>query len=101
MEKILNLFKNWTKDNLFDLFWSGAVCAIITIPFLLCELVTVTWSMALYPIAGLVMALMISIFKQLVLTESFDVKGIIASLCGSLLIELSTIFGIAMYMIGI
>lgn len=56
--------------------------------------------MALYPIAGLVMALMISIFKQLVFTESFDVKGIIASLCGSLLIELSTIFGIVMYMIG-
>ena len=55
--------------------------------------------MALYPIAGLVMALMISIFKQLVLTESFDVKGIIASLCGSLLIELSTIFGIVMYML--
>ena len=42
MEKILNLFKNWTKDNLFDLFWSGVVCAIITIPFILCELVTVT-----------------------------------------------------------
>ena len=56
--------------------------------------------MALYPIAGLVMVLMISIFKQLVLTESFDVKGIIASLCGSLLIELSTIFGIVMYMLG-
>ena len=56
--------------------------------------------MALYPIAGLVMALMISIFKQLVLTESFDAKGIIASLCGSLLIELSTIFGIVMYMLG-
>ena len=56
--------------------------------------------MALYPIAGLVMVLMISIFKQLVLTESFDVKGIIASLCGSLLIELSTIFGIVMYIIG-
>ena len=100
MEKILNLFKNWTKDNLFDLFWSGVICAMITIPFILCELVTVTWSMALYPIAGLVMVLMISIFKQLVLTESFDVKGIIASLCGSLLIELSTIFGIVMYMIG-
>lgn len=100
MEKILNLFKNWTKDNLFDLFWSGVVCSIITIPFLLCELVTVTWSMALCPIAGLVMALMISIFKQLVFTESFDVKGIIASLCGSLLIELSTIFGIVMYIIG-
>ena len=100
MEKILNLFKNWTKDNLFDLFWSGVVCAIITIPFILCELVTVTWSMALYPIVGLIVALMISIFKQLVLTESFDVKGIIASLCGSLLIELSTIFGIVMYMLG-
>ena len=85
---------------MFDLFWSGVVCAIIIIPFLLCELVIVTWSMALYPIAGLVMALMISIFKQLVLTESFDVKGIIASLCGSLLIELSTIFGIVMYMLG-
>ena len=56
--------------------------------------------MVLYPIAGLIVALMISIFKQLVLTESFDVKGIIASLCGSLLIELSTIFGIVMYMIG-
>ena len=56
--------------------------------------------MALYPIAGLVMALMISIFKQLVFTESFDVKGIIASLYGSLLIELSTIFGIVMYMLG-
>lgn len=100
MKKILNLFKNWTKDNLFDLFWSGVVCAMITISFILYELVTVTWSMALYPIAGLVMALMISIFKQLVLTESFDVKGIIASLCGSLLIELSTIFGIVMYMLG-
>ena len=47
MEKILNLFKDWTKDNLFDLFWSGVVCAIITIPFILCELVTVTWSMVL------------------------------------------------------
>ena len=78
MEKILNFFKNWTKDNLFDLFWSGIVCAMITISFILCELVTVTWSMALYPIAGLVIALMISIFKQLVLTESFDIKGIIA-----------------------
>ena len=100
MKKMLNLFKNWTKANLFDLFWSGVVCAMITIPFILCELVTVTWSMALYPIAGVVMALMISIFKQLVLTESFDVKGIIASLCGSLLIELSTIFGIVMYMLG-
>lgn len=100
MEKILNLFKNWTKDNLFDLFWSGVVCAIITIPFILCELVTVTWSMVLYPIAGLIVALMISIFKQLVFTESFDIKGIIASLCGSLLIELSTIFGIVMYMLG-
>ena len=55
--------------------------------------------MALCPIAGLVMALMISIFKQLVFTESFDIKGIIASLCGSLLIELSTIFGIVMYML--
>ena len=97
---MLNLFKNSTKDNLFDLFWSGVVCAIITIPFILCELVTVTWSMALYPIAGLVMALMISIFKQLVFTESFDIKGIIASLCWSLLIELSTIFGIVMYIIG-
>ena len=100
MEKILNLFKNWTKDNLFDLFWSGVVCAIITIPFILCELVTVTWSMTLYLIVGLIMALMISIFKQLVLTEDFDVKEIIASLCGSLLIELSTIFGIVMYMLG-
>lgn len=56
--------------------------------------------MALYPIAGLVMALMISIFKQLVFTESFDIKVIIASLCESLLIELSTIFGIVMYIIG-
>ena len=56
--------------------------------------------MALYPIAGLVMVLTISIFKRLVLTESFDVKGIIASLCGSLLIELSTIFSIVMYMLG-
>ena len=56
--------------------------------------------MVLYPIAGLIVALMISIFKQLVLTESFDVKGIIASLCGSLLIELSTIFSIVMYMLG-
>lgn len=55
--------------------------------------------MVLYPIAGLVMALMISIFKQLVFTESFGIKGIIASLCGSLLIELSTIFGIVMYII--
>lgn len=100
MEKILNLFKNWTKDNLFDLLLSGVVCAIITIPFILCELVTVTWSMVLYPISGLIVALMISIFKQLVFTESFDIKGIIASLCGSLLIELSTIFGIVMYMIG-
>ena len=85
---------------MFDLFWSGVVCAIITIPFILCELVTVTWSMALYPIAGLVMTLMISIFKQLIFTESFDIKVIIASLCGSLLIELSTIFGIVMYMLG-
>lgn len=56
--------------------------------------------MVLYPISGLIVALMISIFKQLVFTESFDIKGIIASLCGSLLIELSTIFGIVMYMIG-
>ena len=85
---------------MFDLFWSGVACAIITIPFILCELVTVIWSMILYPISGLIVALMISIFKQLVLTESFDVKGIIASLCGSLLIELSTILGIVMYMLG-
>ena len=56
--------------------------------------------MILYPISGLIVALMISIFKQLVFTESFDLKGIIASLCGSLLIELSTIFGIVMYIIG-
>ena len=42
MEKYLIFLKIEQKDNLFDLFWSGVVCAMITIPFILCELVTVT-----------------------------------------------------------
>lgn len=95
-----SLFSECGIDKYAHLGIGGLICAMFTIAFIICEFEMVTWMMALYFIPGLLVVVMISIFKEFIDSTGFDWKDIIWAIMGCLMVELSVLFGLIIYFLG-